>query len=58
VRDNGKGFDPTDDLLQSGLGLSSMCERAEIAGGSLEIRSQPGKGTTVSAILPIQGAVE
>ena len=58
VRDNGKGFDSKDDPLQSGLGLSSMRERAEIAGGSLEIRSQDGKGTTVSAILPIQGAVE
>lgn len=58
VRDNGKGFDSKDDPLQSGLGLSSMRERAEIAGGSLEIRSQDGKGTTVSAIVPIQGAVE
>lgn len=58
VRDNGKGFDQTNDLLQSGLGLSSMRERAEIAGGSLEIRSQGGKGTTVSAIVPIQGVVE
>jgi len=58
VRDNGKGFDSKDDPLQSGLGLSSMRERAEIACGSLEIRSQGGKGTTVSAIVPIQGAVE
>ena len=58
VRDDGKGFDPTDDLLQSSLGVSSMRERAQIEGGSLEIRSQAGKGTTVSAIVPIQGAVE
>ncbi len=58
VRDDGRGFDPADDLLQSSIGLSSMRERAEIAGGSLEIRSQAGKGTTVSAIVPIQGAVE
>ncbi len=58
VRDDGKGFDPTHDALQVGLGLSSMRERAEIADGSLEIRSQPGKGTTVSAIVPTQGVIE
>ena len=58
VRDNGKGFDLTPDVLQSGLGLSSMRERAEIAGGTLEIRSQNGKGTTVCAIVPMNGTVK
>ena len=58
VRDDGKGFDPTHGPLQSGLGFLSMRERADIIGGSLDIRSRPGKGTTVSAIVPFQGAVE
>jgi len=57
VRDDGKGFDPTPETLQSGLGLSSMHERAEIEGGSLEIRSRPGKGTTVSVIMPMTTAM-
>ena len=58
VRDNGKGFDPAESSVEKGLGLSSMRERAQLAGGSLEIRSQPGKGTTVIAIVPIKGAVK
>ncbi len=55
VRDDGKGFDPGDDALRSGLGLVSMRERAQLAGGSCEIRSQSCKGTTVTAIVPLKG---
>ncbi len=29
-----------------------MRERAELAGGTFTIRSEPGEGTTVMAILP------
>lgn len=58
VRDNGKGFDPAGSSVHTGLGLSSMCERAQLAGGSWEIRSQPGRGTTVSAIVPVQGVAK
>jgi len=56
VRDNGIGFNVNRVTEQSGLGLSSMRERAQLAGGSWEIRSQPGKGTTVSATVPLSGA--
>jgi len=56
VRDNGIGFNINHVTEQSGLGLSSMRERAQLAGGSWEIRSQPGKGTTVSATVPLNGA--
>ncbi len=58
VRDDGIGFDTTDEALQSGLGLSSMRERAQLAGGSFKIRSQPGKGTTVSVTVPFDGVVK
>lgn len=58
VRDDGIGFDPTDESTQCGLGLSSMRERAQLTGGSWHIRSQPGKGTTVSVILPFNGVVK
>jgi signal transduction histidine kinase len=37
----------------SGHGLVTMRERAEEIGGRLEISSQPGRGTTVSVVLPL-----
>jgi signal transduction histidine kinase len=52
VRDDGVGFDvPLVDWDgETGLGL--MRRRIEAVGGSLEIDSAPGHGTTVSATLP------
>jgi two-component system, NarL family, sensor kinase len=37
----------------AGFGLPSMAERAELVGGTLEIRSAPGRGTTVTAMVPV-----
>lgn len=45
VRDDGRGFDPA--AVTDGHGLRSLTARATKAGGTLEIRSQPGQGTTV-----------
>jgi signal transduction histidine kinase len=57
IRDNGQGFDPEKVLTRvgqgKGLGLSSMRERAELSGGSLEIESQIGSGTIIKASWPI-----
>ena len=36
-----------------GLGLVSMRERAQIIGGTLDIESSPGGGTTIYLHLPI-----
>jgi len=51
IEDNGKGFDPdvssSRDRKFGGQGLIGMRERAEWIGGSLEIESTPGKGTTL-----------
>jgi signal transduction histidine kinase len=48
VADDGIGFDPSAPQLRARrLGLTSMEERARRLGGELEIRSQPGRGTTV-----------
>ena len=58
VRDNGIGFDITNDTELTGLGLASMRERAQLAGGSWAIRSQPGEGTTVNATIPLQGTIK
>lgn len=49
IRDNGKGMGAVTEgeRLGEGFGLSGMKERARILGGSLEIRSDAGKGTIV-----------
>ncbi len=53
VTDRGKGFDPDATLEPgAGLGLTGMRERAELAGGRLEIRSSPGSGTCVRLWVP------
>lgn len=36
-----------------GYGMLSMAERAELVGGTLTVRSQPGSGTTVTVTVPI-----
>lgn len=57
VEDDGKGFDPAaarDFLREGKVGLASMRERAELAGGSLAVRSEPGRGTVVMASLPFE----
>jgi PAS domain S-box-containing protein len=48
VADNGRGFDMRAETdQQGGIGLATMRERAERLGGSLEVRSALGQGTTV-----------
>jgi signal transduction histidine kinase len=51
VTDDGKGFDP-DAPRHRGFGLTSMRERAEVRGGVVHVRSQPGQGTEVEVVLP------
>lgn len=53
VQDDGEGFDPADVVIGRSRGLVGMRERAELLAGKLELRSAPGKGTTVDATLPI-----
>ncbi len=52
VADNGQGFDLKEIAASECLGLAGMRERAGLLGGSLEIRSRPGKGTKVFFRLP------
>jgi signal transduction histidine kinase/CheY-like chemotaxis protein len=64
VRDEGAGFDlaaaaaasakPTGGL-SSKFGLYSIRERMKALGGSFEIESAPGKGTTATLTLPLGG---
>jgi signal transduction histidine kinase len=51
VADDGTGFHP--DAAAYGFGLSGMAERAELVGGHLDVRSAPGRGTTVEARIPV-----
>jgi signal transduction histidine kinase len=57
VRDDGLGFEVPDRLTDLGgrghFGLMGMKERAELAGGSLSIRSSPGSGTQVGVDIPL-----
>jgi len=53
IRDNGRGFDQADPSLSKSLGLLGMRERAAILGGRVTISSAPGKGTTVTAWIPL-----
>jgi signal transduction histidine kinase len=50
VIDDGKGFVPGTE--PSGSGLQGMSDRMEALGGVLEVRSEPGIGTTVTGRIP------
>lgn len=51
VLDDGRGFDLR--TVPNGVGLSGMRERVRAFGGRLEVRSEPGRGTSVRATLPL-----
>jgi PAS domain S-box-containing protein len=53
VTDSGIGFDWHDAMDHKGLGLISMRERLRLVNGELSIRSEPGRGTTVNARVPL-----
>ncbi len=56
ITDDGQGFDPDAPVQRSpvdgGLGLDSMRERVEFTGGKFRIDSEPGRGTTITALWP------
>ncbi|RPI48264.1 MAG: GAF domain-containing protein, partial [Chloroflexi bacterium] len=59
VIDDGHGFDPEEVEHRGGMGLLTMRQRAERLGGTLEIDSVPGRGTTMRVTLsaePPEGA--
>ncbi|MGB7746530.1 MAG: response regulator [Verrucomicrobiia bacterium] len=58
VEDDGEGFDASAtiqaSMIQNKLGLLGMQERVTLAGGTLEIESTPGVGTTVFVRVPLK----
>lgn len=59
IQDNGRGFDVaaraevTANSSEQGIGLQTMSERAAALAGVCEVRSQPGRGTTVCIRIPL-----
>jgi two-component system sensor histidine kinase UhpB len=53
VGDDGEGFNPA--LASEGIGIIGMRERVFALGGAIQVRSQPGRGTTVAITLPLHG---
>lgn len=60
VRDNGVGFDPVavraGDQPESGFGLFSIRQRLRHFGGTMQVESAHGKGSTITLVAPLQGA--
>ena len=58
VEDNGEGFDPSQQTSpgerRTSMGLEGMRERLVSLGGRLEISSQPGQGSRLTAVIPRQ----
>jgi signal transduction histidine kinase len=55
VDDDGRGFDEGA-VRADALGLTGMRERLALVGGTLELESAPGRGTTVAAQVPLAPA--
>lgn len=58
IKDDGRGFDLKDikggNGASANLGLVTMKERTEMIGGDFEIKTSPGKGTSIFVRLPVQ----
>ena len=54
VVDDGRGFDPAV-RAPNGSGLGGLRERLQLFDGRLEVRSAPGHGTRLRAVVPLPG---
>jgi len=52
IRDDGRGFDASTTSL--GTGLQGIVDRVAAIGGTLDVRSSPGRGTTITGRIPIE----
>jgi signal transduction histidine kinase len=53
LRDNGAGFDSAAPGPEGHYGMAMMRERAKVGGGTLEVQSAVGDGTTITVRFPI-----
>lgn len=58
ISDSGTGFDVPTILGNGRFGLRTMSERTRAVGGTLTLESEPGRGTTVQAVLPLERTQE
>jgi signal transduction histidine kinase len=52
IRDDGRGFDAT--VTSLGSGLQGIADRVAATGGTLDVRSSPGRGTTIAGRIPTE----
>ena len=56
VDDDGVGFDPASvpsSDAGDGVGLRGMRDRVDLFGGTLDLDSAPGRGTSIQVIMPL-----
>jgi signal transduction histidine kinase len=61
VSDEGRGFDAKEVRrvrIDGGLGLFGLTDRAESIGGSVDVKSTPGKGSRITLRLPNEGSAK
>ncbi len=58
LSDDGRGFDVEGQMHQNSLGLFGMRERLRQCDGKLQIKSEPGEGTTVVMTMPVVQSAE
>jgi signal transduction histidine kinase len=55
IIDDGCGFDPS--TARRGAGLTNMEDRLDALGGTLDVQSGPGGGTTLRVSIPVPEAI-
>lgn len=55
VSDDGAGFEPKGEPTRQGLGLLGIRERLNAIGGTFQVITEPERGTTILAEVPIEG---
>jgi two-component system sensor histidine kinase UhpB len=58
VRDNGRGITEEEIQRHGSLGLLGMKERVALLGGTLEVKGQPGQGTSLSITMRIDSCAK
>lgn len=53
VADDGTGFSEAEEKAKKGIGLQNIRQRVKLCGGTIQVRSIPGSGTTVHITLPL-----
>ncbi|MBC7566709.1 MAG: hypothetical protein H7223_07055 [Pedobacter sp.] len=54
IEDNGIGYDQSSKYFSAGIGLKNIQNRIEYLKGTVDISSEPGKGTLVALYVPLE----